>query len=172
MTARQMAAVMLATGLTAIATVGAAQAQPTLPPVPGITPPAIPRPGITPPGSVLPTSHAQLPSPQLPDNKTGSGASEVPIKPAKTGAPDWNRFGGDPADAPSDMDSFVTDVLGWMRTAAIIAGVLGLLTIAAMLMVGLRWRSEQSRRALESLPAVLLATVISGSAATILSMVL
>ncbi len=70
------------------------------------------------------------------------------------------------------MDSFVTDVLGWMRTAAIIAGVLGLLTIAAMLMVGLRWRSEQSRRALESLPAVLLATVISGSAATILSMVL
>ncbi len=166
MTARPTAVAMLVAALTVIATVGAAQAQ-QLPPIPGISPP-----GISPPGNTQPTSRVPQPLQQFPGNSSGSSESEVPIKPAKTGAPDWNRFGGDPADAPGDMNSFVTDVLGWMRTAAVIAGVLGLLTIAMMLIIGLRWRSEQSRRALESLPAVLLATVISGSAATILSMVL
>ncbi|WP_216892148.1 hypothetical protein [Nocardia alni] len=157
-----MAVTIVVTGLTVIAAVGAAQAQPI--------PPALP--GITPPGMTAPTSHPPQPPTQVPSGGTGGGESEVPIEPAKTGAPDWNRFGGDPAGAPRDMNSFVTDVLGWMRTAAVIAGVLGLLTIAAMLVIGSRWRSEQSRRALDSLPAVLLATVISGSAATILSMVL
>jgi hypothetical protein len=167
MIARPVTMAVLAVGLLTTVAVGAAQAQPTLPPLPGITLPATP-PGMTSP--MIPSTLTPLTQP--PRNNTGSGESEVPIEPPKTGAPNWNQFGGDPADAPHDMNSFVTDVLGWMRTTAVIAGILGLLTIAVMLVVGMRWRSEQSRRALESLPAVLLATVISGSAATILSMVL
>jgi hypothetical protein len=160
MTARRPITAAVLTALLATTAAGAACADPPAPP-----PPA--------PGIPLPTPHAPaLPLfPRGQNNKDG-GDSEVPIQPAKTGTPDWNKFGGDPADAPHDLNSFVISVLGWMRTAALLAGLLGLVTIGGMLAVGLRWRSEQSRRALESLPAVLLATVISGSAATILTMVL
>lgn len=158
MTPRPFFAAVVAVLLMMAAAGGVAQGQPPAPaPAPG-------------PG--LPTSHKPLPPGHQPGNTGGGEESEVPIRPPKTGAPDWNRFGGDPVDAPRDLNSFVTAVLGWMRTASLIAGVLGVLTIAGMLVVGLRWRSEQSRRALDALPVVLLGTVISGSAATVLSMVL
>ncbi|MFD6463980.1 hypothetical protein [Streptomyces roseolus] len=84
----------------------------------------------------------------------------------------WNKFGGDPANAPTDLDSFINDVLGWLRTLALLCAVAGVLIIASTLTVGIRGRSEQAKKALEKFPIVLAATVMSGSAYTILTMFL
>ncbi|MEV6364882.1 hypothetical protein [Nocardia asteroides] len=84
----------------------------------------------------------------------------------------WDKFGGNPAEAPEDLDSFIADSLGWMRTLALACAVGGVLITAAVLMVGIRGRSEQAKKALHSLPVVLGATVLSGSAYTVINVFL
>lgn len=113
-----------------------------------------------------PPTSQQL-SPQSPG---GGGAGEqIPIRDPATGGVQWDRFGGDPAEAPVDLDSFISDSLGWMLTLALACAVGGVLITAAVLMVGIRGRSEQAKKALHSLPVVLVATVLSGSAYTVIN---
>ncbi|MBC7300097.1 MULTISPECIES: hypothetical protein [Nocardia] len=113
-----------------------------------------------------PPTSQQL-SPQSPGG--GGTGEQIPIRDPTTGGVRWDRFGGDPADAPEDLDSFIADSLGWMRTLALACAVGGVLITAAVLMVGIRGRSEQAKKALHSLPVVLVATVLSGSAYTVIN---
>lgn len=145
-----VAAVVLAAGLT-LAGTGVAYAQPAPAPAP----------------SPAPTTE-QL-SPQNPGGTT-PGVDEVPIQEPKTGGVQWDQFGGNPTDAPKDLDSFVDDILGYLRTFTLYAAAMGVLIVAGALMIGIRGRSEHSKRALETLPAVLIGTVIAGAAGTVLSM--
>jgi hypothetical protein len=84
----------------------------------------------------------------------------------------WDQFGGDPADAPEDLDSFVDSVIGWLKTIAGAAAVIGVLIVASLMVIGIRGRSEAAKKALDGLPAVLLATTIAGSAWTVISIFL
>lgn len=121
-----------------------------------------------PPTTPAPPTNQQL-SPQSP----GSGGGEqIPIRDPATGGVQWDKFGGNPAEAPEDLDAFIADSLGWMRTLALACAVGGVLITAAVLMVGIRGRSEQAKKALHSLPVVLGATVLSGSAYTVIDVFL
>jgi hypothetical protein len=123
----------------------------------------------TSPSPVPPASTQQL----TPQNPGGAGNTEqIPVKDPKTGGVRWDQFGGDPADAPQNLDSFIDDVLGWMRTGAGITAVLGVLVSAGLIVIGIRGRSEQAKRAMTTLPVVFGGTVLSASAATILSIFL
>ena len=116
---------------------------------------------------------APAPSQQLSPQSPGGGSGEqIPIREAPTGGVQWERFGGDPSDAPADLDSFIVDAIGWLRTLTLICAVGGVLIIAATLTVGIRGRSEQAKTALKKFPIVLAATVMSGSAYTVISMFL
>lgn len=108
-------------------------------------------------------------SPQNPGGTT-PGVDEIPIQDPETGGVQWSQFGGNPTDAPDDLDSFVDDILGYLRTITLYAAAMGVLIAAGALMIGIRGRSEHSKRALETLPAVLIGTVMAGAAGTILSM--
>lgn len=108
-------------------------------------------------------------TPQSPGSPSGT-SSEVEYTPPPTGGVRWDEFGGDPTDAPTDMRSFVNAVLGWMKTLAGIAGVLGLLTVAGLMIIGLRGRSEAARKAFDGVWPVLLGTLFAGSAYTITSL--
>ncbi|MGW5453123.1 hypothetical protein [Nocardia sp. NPDC003979] len=119
-----------------------------------------------PPTTPAPPTSQQL-SPQSPGG--GGTGEQIPLRDPATGGVRWDRFGGDPADAPEDLDSFIADSLGWLRTLALACAVGGVLISAAVLMVGIRGRSEQAKKALFSLPVVLVATVLSGSAYTVIN---
>ncbi|AXK89967.1 hypothetical protein SAMN05421776_11327 [Nocardia farcinica] len=116
------------------------------------------------------TTPAPTPSQQLSPQSPGGGGSgeQIPIQDPKTGGVQWDKFGGDPANAPEDLDSFIAAALGWLRTLALACAVGGVLITAGVLMVGIRGRSEQAKKALHSLPVVLGATVLSGSAYTVI----
>ncbi|PXX53893.1 hypothetical protein DFR70_12614 [Nocardia tenerifensis] len=115
------------------------------------------------------TPNPAPPSQQLSPQSPGGGSGEqIPIRDPKTGGVQWDKFGGDPAEAPADLDAFITDALGWLRTLALVCAVAGMLILAAALIVGIRGRSEQAKKALEKFPLVLGATVMSGSAYTVL----
>lgn len=105
-------------------------------------------------------------SPGSPDGQTGGLEQE---KTPKTGGVRWEEFGGDPADAPKDMDSFITDILGWLKTIAGIAAVIGVLVVASLMVIGLRGRSEAAKKALDGLWPIVLGTIIAGSAYTVVS---
>ncbi|UDH01778.1 hypothetical protein [Rhodococcus opacus] len=81
-----------------------------------------------------------------------------------TGGVQWEEFGGDPADAPTDLNSFIDSTLGWLKTIALFAGVLGLLIVACLMVIGIRGRSEVAKKAMEGVFPVLLGTVFAGSA--------
>lgn len=85
-----------------------------------------------------------------------------------TGGVQWDQFGGNPADAPADLDNFITDVLGWMKTLTLYFAVLGALASVAVIVIGMRGRSQVAKKGLEGLPAVLLGTVIASSTTAIL----
>ena len=87
-----------------------------------------------------------------------------------TGGVGWDQFGGNPADAPADLDSFITDVLGWMKTLSLYFAVLGALACVAVIVIGIRGRSQVAKKGLEGLPAVLLAVTMASGAAAILGM--
>ncbi|WP_280402951.1 hypothetical protein [Nocardia brasiliensis] len=116
------------------------------------------------------TTPSPAPSTQLSPQSPGGGGSgeQIPIRDPKTGGVQWDKFGGDPANAPADLDTFINDALGWLRTLSLVCSVAGVLIIAATLTVGIRGRSEQAKKALEKFPIVLGATVMSGSAYTVL----
>lgn len=107
-------------------------------------------------------------SPGAPSLTTGESEYRAP----QTGGVRWEDFGGDPADAPDDLDSFISTTLGWLKTIAAAAGLLGLIAIATLMMIGLRGRSEAARKAMDGVPAVLLATIIAGSAWTIVNAII
>lgn len=106
-------------------------------------------------------------SPQSPGG--GGGTEQIPVRDPATGGVRWDQFGGDPAEAPQDMDGFFESTLGWLRTFCAVAGVLGVLCCAFLTAIGFRGRSEAAKKALVSLPSVLLGTCMAGSAAAILT---
>ncbi|MGV9679138.1 hypothetical protein ACWDSJ_27985 [Nocardia sp. NPDC003482] len=117
-----------------------------------------------------PPATTPVPSGQVsPQSPGGAGPGEqIPIRQPATGGVQWDRFGGDGTNAPHDLDSFITDVIGWLRTLALVCAMAGALITAALLIAGVRGRSDQAKRALERFPTVLAATVMAGSAYTII----
>lgn len=107
-------------------------------------------------------------NPGAPSVTTGESEHQAP----QTGGVRWEDFGGDPANAPDDLDSFISTTLGWLKTIAAVAGILGLITIATLMVIGLRGRSEAARKAMDGVPAVLLATILAGSAWTIVNAII
>lgn len=118
------------------------------------------------PAPAAPTTEQLTPeSPGAPS----SGGSDIGITAPKTGGVRWDEFGGSADEAPEDLDSFIDSVLGWLKTIAAVAGVLGILTCASLMAIGMKGRSEAARKALEGLPVILLATVIAGASWTVVT---
>ena len=69
---------------------------------------------------------------------------------------------------PGTLGTRLDDVLGYGKTIFFFLAVGGLLAVAAMLVVGLRGRSDTAKNALTHLPYVLLGVVITGGAAGII----
>lgn len=89
-----------------------------------------------------------------------------PSEDAGTGGVRWDEFGGTSDEAPQDLDSFIDTTLGWLKTLTGYAGVLGVLIVAALMVIGIKGRSEAAKKAVDGLPAVVVATIISGAAYT------
>lgn len=120
-----------------------------------------------------PTTPGPPPTQLSPQSPGGGGSGEqIPIGDAPTGGVRWDQFGGDPAGAPQNLDSFIDTTLGWLRTIAGFSGVLGLLICAALTFIGIRGRSEGAKKAMHSVPFVLAGTVLAGSATAILTVII
>ena len=89
-----------------------------------------------------------------------------PSEDVGTGGVRWDEFGGTSDEAPQDLDSFIDTTLGWLKTLTGYAGVLGVLIVAALMVIGIKGRSEAAKKAVDGLPAVVVATIISGAAYT------
>ncbi|GGK68764.1 hypothetical protein [Nocardia camponoti] len=126
------------------------------------------------PATAQPPTTPAAPSGQLSPQSPGGGGSgeQIPVRDPKTGGVRWDQFGGDPAGAATDLDSFIDQILGWLQTFAAYAGVLGVVICAALTVIGIRGRSDAAKKAMTSLPYVLGGTVLAGSTATILTAIL
>jgi len=65
------------------------------------------------------TTPARPESAAEPASPGGGGSGEqIPIRDPKTGGVQWDKFGGDPVNAPADLDSFINDALGGYALSA------------------------------------------------------
>ena len=71
-------------------------------------------------------------------------------------------------ELPGQLGQRLNDVLGYGKTIFFFLAVGGLFAVAAMLVVGLRGRSDTAKNALTHLPYVILGVVITGGAAGII----
>jgi hydrogenase/urease accessory protein HupE len=70
--------------------------------------------------------------------------------------------------APPGLEGFTNKILGWLKWACGVASVVGLLSVAIMMGVGVRGRSTAAKDALSHAPWVFAATALTGSAAALI----
>lgn len=66
---------------------------------------------------------------------------------------------------PGKLGSRMEDVIGWFKTVCFGLAMIGVLSVASMMFVGLRGRSDTAKNALGHLPLVILGTILTGGAA-------
>jgi hydrogenase/urease accessory protein HupE len=69
---------------------------------------------------------------------------------------------------PPGLEGFTNKILGWLKWACGVASVVGLLSVAIMMGVGVRGRSTAAKDALSHAPWVFAATALTGSAAALI----
>lgn len=127
--------------------------------IPAVAEPTTPT---TPPTPAAPTSQLSPINPGTPGQE-----GNVDLRAPRTGGVQWDQFGGNADDAPTNLPNFIDSMIAWGKTIGLFLAMFAGLSCLFLVVIGIRGRSEVAKVGLRGLIPVFGGAAMIGLAATI-----